>query len=589
MSKLLQGLAVALLCTWSANAGLVIVRDNSINAGDNVTWTNDNMYILDGPVFVESTAVLTIEPGVVIKGKQELDATEGTALIVCRGAKIYAEGTDKEPIIFTAFRDDPKNHAEEWEVEENKENYLDRGLWGGVIILGNAPINNVGGEYNIEGLPEEETRGRYGGNDEDDTSGVLRYVSIRFGGFQFGTVGNNEINGLTLGGVGRGTVIEFVEVWCNLDDGFEFFGGTVNTRYLAAIGCGDDAFDWDDGFRGRGQYWYGQHLGGKDGGDYLGEFDGGASMQEPLTIPVVSNGTFIGNGARKLMLFREGTGGKFYNCYFANQEHGIDLDNTVEQRVSAGDLCIKNSVFWAIGLEGASRNKFWYPENPQNGIIAERKYFADSVQYIWNNIVADVPLVVKPSDVSFQPGWERVRTFGKGEELIVEVAPGIDWRATEFGDMVSKEFTFAEHVEADGTGFLEETTFKGAFTPFKPLWLRHWSALDNYGFLDSTYIDSGAIRTLEIAHTSSTERNSQISLRMIGNSQRIVQFNLSDAGPVSINLYAANGKRISIMQERNFTVGKHEISLTDAHLRSGVYVCELRSQSGVFRSKMMVY
>ena len=137
-----------------------------------------------------------------------------------------------------------------------------RGLWGGIIVLGDATTNvdrssdsNLeAGENFIEGLPDPTvgggTRGVYGGDDDNDNSGTFRWISIRHGGTNLAT--DNEINGLTLGAVGRGTIIEYIEVYCNLDDGYEWFGGTVDTRYLVSVFNNDDAFDIDEGFRGRG-------------------------------------------------------------------------------------------------------------------------------------------------------------------------------------------------------------------------------------------------------------------------------------------------------------------------------------------------
>ena len=135
---------------------------------------------------------------------------------------------------------------------------------------------------NIEGIDINEPRGAFGGSDEADSSGVLRYVSIRHGGTLIGA--DNEINGLTLGAVGSGTTVEFVEVFANLDDGIEFFGGTVNTRYLVVAYCGDDSFDYDQGFRGKGQYWFTiQDADSGDGGEHDGDIDD--DTRTPLSPP----------------------------------------------------------------------------------------------------------------------------------------------------------------------------------------------------------------------------------------------------------------------------------------------------------------
>ena len=228
LKKLLTMLVLTLLASGAFAQSTVTVTDDDIN-GD-VTWTANNTYVLDGFVFVEDGETLTIEPGTVIKGKPG-QAENSSALIIAQGGKIYANGTPSKPIIFTAEADNLNGNLP-----------LDtRGLWGGVIVLGKAGINTATGVGQIEGIPSTEPRGAYGGNDDTDNSGVIRYVSIRYGGTDIGE--GNEINGLTMAGVGSGTRIEYVEVFNNKDDGFEWFGGTVNCKYLVSAFNGDDAFD----------------------------------------------------------------------------------------------------------------------------------------------------------------------------------------------------------------------------------------------------------------------------------------------------------------------------------------------------------
>ena len=207
-----------------------------------VTWTKDREYLVEGPLFVNEGQVLTIEAGTVVRfrtGKGE----NASALIVSRGGKIIARGTPAEPVIFTAEADDLNGSLEKDAT----------GLWGGIIILGNAPVNILAGEGYMEGIPVSEPRGYFGGPDPNDNSGVLKYISIRHSGTNIGE--GNEINGLTLAGVGRGTEIDYLEVISTADDGVEIFGGTVNLRHMVVSGCTDDAFDYDLGWTGYGQFW----------------------------------------------------------------------------------------------------------------------------------------------------------------------------------------------------------------------------------------------------------------------------------------------------------------------------------------------
>ena len=199
-------------------------------------WVSDSTYEMVGKVVVDSGVTLTIDSCTTILAR-EGQGSSASALIVARGGKIMAEGTESCPIIFTSVL------SEEVTLDET-----DMGLWGGIVILGNAPISADASPANIEGVPVNEDYGLYGGDDQTDNSGVFTYVSIRHAGALIGD--GNELNGLTLGGVGRGTTISNIEVVANLDDGIEFFGGCVNASNLIVWAQGDDAFDVDQGWFG---------------------------------------------------------------------------------------------------------------------------------------------------------------------------------------------------------------------------------------------------------------------------------------------------------------------------------------------------
>ena len=221
----------------------VVTKAGLITADE--TWTSNNIYILAGKVVVDDGATLTIEPGTIIKGETGTGSL-ASALIVARGGMIMAEGTSEKPIIFTS-------RQVNIEVGQSAGTNLDEnssGLWGGVLILGKAKGSFKGDvtEVQIEGIPAGDEFGLYGGDDDDDNSGVFKYVSIRHGGALIGE--GNEINGLTLGAVGRGTVIENVEIVANVDDGVEFFGGTVNASNLLVWAQGDDGLDIDQSYAG---------------------------------------------------------------------------------------------------------------------------------------------------------------------------------------------------------------------------------------------------------------------------------------------------------------------------------------------------
>ncbi len=211
----------------------------------NTTWLKNRIYTMSGKVIVPSGVTLTIEAGAIIKGAEGQDAN-ASALVVARGGKLMAQGTAAEPIIFTSVLDD----IQPGQLVGSNLTKTQNELWGGVIICGNAPSSTENGdtEGNIEGIPADAGYGKYGGTDAADNSGTLTYVSIRHGGITIGE--GNEINGLTLGGVGTGTTISNVEVYATLDDGIECFGGTVNIDNALVYYQGDDGIDLDQNYSG---------------------------------------------------------------------------------------------------------------------------------------------------------------------------------------------------------------------------------------------------------------------------------------------------------------------------------------------------
>lgn len=198
-------------------------------------WYADTAYEMAGKVVVEEGATLFIEAGTTIQARDG-QGSVSTALIIAQGGKIEAVGTPQAPIVFTSIYD-------QGQLDES-----DQGLWGGIVILGKAPISADATPSLIEGIPANVGYGEYGGTDATDNSGVLKYISIRHAGTLLGD--GNELNGLTLGGVGSGTVIDNIEVVGNLDDGIEFFGGCVDASNLLVWAQGDDAFDIDQAYAG---------------------------------------------------------------------------------------------------------------------------------------------------------------------------------------------------------------------------------------------------------------------------------------------------------------------------------------------------
>ena len=282
------------------------------NITANTTWETGKTYILTTRIAVVSGVTLTIQPGVVVKGEAGTGAN-ATALLIARGGKLMAEGTATNPIIFTSIADEITQGQI---VSPNLDPSLN-GLWGGLLILGRAPISADAEAVQIEGIPASDQNGLYGGTDAADNSGVIKYVSIRHGGANIGE--GNEINGLTLGGVGSGTVIENVEVVSNQDDGIEWFGGSVNVKNAIVWNAGDDAIDTD-------QSWSGtlDNFVVANPGDECFELDGPEGTMEGKH--TIKNGTVYAMDADGLVDNDANSYVDMMNVYFRDIKAGQDFD-----------------------------------------------------------------------------------------------------------------------------------------------------------------------------------------------------------------------------------------------------------------------
>jgi hypothetical protein len=286
----------------------------------NTTWKETEKYLLKGFVYVESGATLTIEAGTIVLGDK---VTKGT-LIVKPGAKIIARGTSTKPIVFTSSQD------------KGSRNYGD---WGGIIMLGNAPVNKT--PATIEG----ENISTFGGTNAGDNSGVLKYVRIEFAGIAFET--DKEINGLTLGGVGSGTEIDFVQVSYSGDDAYEWFGGSVNAKHLISYKTLDDDFDTDWGYSGNVQFGFSlrdpnvaDQCSCSDSNGFESDNDASGSTASPQTSAKFANiSVFIAPGAvntkyRSALRLRRNTAVSVYNSIFVGDwqaRGGLELEGTATQ------------------------------------------------------------------------------------------------------------------------------------------------------------------------------------------------------------------------------------------------------------------
>jgi hypothetical protein len=535
----------------------ITIKDSDLEAGQAYTWTKDNVYLLDGYVFLEAGGILNIEAGTVIKGL--VDPTNGSdnasALIIGKGAQIFAEGTADAPIIFTAEDDDVS--------DPNDFLVSDRGEWGGLIILGDAPINNEGGATNIEGIPSDNNKATYGGSNVSDNSGVLKYVSIRHGGAVLQA--NDEINGLTLGGVGDETVIDYIEVIANDDDGIEWFGGTVDVKHAIVAFCADDAMDTDDGWAGRLQY--GFVIQGDDRADNGGEHDGGsASNMSNFSDPVFANCTYIGSGSENngkdglknghALHFKEKAGGAYYNSIFteyANQAIEVeDIPSTegfdAYENMQNDLLIINNNIWWNFGEGGNSLADFILITNGGDDADA-----SDLIQHILdnNNSIED-PLLGGIS-----------RTDDNGLDPTLQ----------------------ANSPAADGAITLTDTWFddvpyQGAFGTEN--WALGWTATDEYGFFGD--LVSGIY--------DPTTKQNLLSIDISPNPAKDVAtilLDLEEKTNINISIYNITGALIDIvMENQNLPKGKYTYNLDVNKYNNGLYFISFSDQHSVYSKKIMI-
>jgi len=484
--------------------------------------TSNNEYHLDGIVIVSPGVTLTIDPGTVVRGWNETDtsvANRPGCLIIDRGAKIYANGTAQKPIIFTDRWDNNvpgqtagkvtrtwtyRSGGSSSKVLTNHEYDYSKlgahhGYWGGLVVCGKAFINmnkSTAGTVGVLGQSTMLVEGvgsaagvSGGGNNDDDSSGVIKYVVLRYGGYTLAS--GSEINGLTLYGVGRGTELHHVEVYNNQDDGIEWFGGTVNGKYLVVWGAGDDIFDSDCGFRGKNQFLFGvqQNMGGskfETGASDKGmEMDGSeyppsatpltTGSQEPFSASSWYNVTLIGwdsvstdasvkrNGA---VVMRDNASAQIKNSLFLNfGVFGGMIENVSGRgnyhsnyRFLTGNMSPNMPTNTAIYINGATvDNQFLY-QGQQPG---QQACLQDSVFYIngiTRPVIADMGGTPDLPLMGEKEGKGPIYTGGESFDFMaaafnnVDLIPGDD-------TLPIKSLTTTAYASSNAWGSASNATF----------------------------------------------------------------------------------------------------------------------------------
>jgi len=368
---------------------------------DNITLSKDILWALEDEVIIggdnENSAILTIESGTKVFGQSGDDY-----LFISRGSQIYARGTQDEPIIFTSKKDiiglATKHH---------------KGEWGGLVIAGNAPTN-------VEGVEQFEfalSGGKFGGDKPHDSSGVLSYILIKYAGNEVGL--DKELNGLSLGGVGDKTMIDYIEVYNNFDDGIELWGGTVNLKHIVLIGNGDDNIDTDHGYRGKMQYVYikqttttSRNPRGIEADNLSANFSAA-----PVSKPIIANFEMHGSASsHEGILLRRGSGAMLINGYV----DGFNKCFGVRDRASAKKGNIKlqsvtlnscnDEIFSYKRATGVDKQKvkdifFQDPSNTVNSITQ-----AKNVQEVTQNLFFDEAAFI--GAYSNEDDWRQGWTVG---------------------------------------------------------------------------------------------------------------------------------------------------------------------------------
>ncbi len=449
---------------------------------DNTILSEDNIYILDERVYVPDGKSLTILPGTIIKGGEGQGA-DAKVLVVTRGGKIFANGTAEKPIVFTTIEDPIQDVT-----VGSSYSVLHKEKWGGLVILGKAynsieigdinpesPGNLIGEENGLgymEGLPQPDPRHWYGAEswntdgtpifDDNDNSGVIRYVSVRHGGTEIAT--NNEINGITLGSVGRGTVLEHVEVVSNGDDGIEIFGGTVDIKYASILFCEDDYIDWDQGYNGRGQFIFGVQLQTTTGdsittvGDNGMECDGDDGPRSlpgfKLSDPRFYNVTILGDGSGsdKGLELKERTRGTIANSILANFGISLDMEQDGEKKPGGVDVQLYNNLFLNCGPYPVQGAGFGLTPAQEAQLVTDNNVFSTATDIIDDQFTLNVT--------------------GTGA-LATNVADAFN-AVPAAGNAVIED---AHPTPVDN--FFEYAPYRGAFAPGAKAWNDGWSKMED--------------------------------------------------------------------------------------------------------------
>lgn len=506
---------------------------------EDMTLKNTEAYLLTGIVYVKNGATLTIEKGTVIFG--DTLTNQRGVLVITREGKINAIGTETEPIVFTSPRKQGEKRSQDW---------------GGLVIFGKAPINQPAGTRYEGGIienPNDAEDAKFGGTDKEHSSGILQYVRIEFAGFPMQI--DREVNGLTLGGVGRGTTLDHIQVSYSGDDSYEWFGGTVNAKYLLAYRGLDDDFDCDFGYSGNVQFGVAirdANLADKSQSNgFEVDNDGTGTNAAPFTSAVFSNMTMIGpmeNANSKVNAFfgraahlRRNCKINIYNSLFMGWPTGVYIDGqSTADNAAAGELNFKYNLVQAYGAKATA-----YADIASNISGFDMEAYFNSGKNIHIARTQDAALADP-----FNPEKPNAAPLA-GSPLV---------SGANFSDSRLKDPFFAA------------TAYRGAVDPadnwLGKAWLNFDPVNTNYKPYSGTLVSgykASALHVEAYPNPFATVLN--------------VRFLLPKSQELHICLTDAMGRQAVRLSAGRYAEGEHAIQIPCAELEDGLYLLQINGQS----------
>jgi hypothetical protein len=571
---LTAALLVSTSATFARNITPVTVQGDITT---NTHWTNDKQYLLKGSVYVDSNATLTIDSGVTVFGDK---ATKGT-LIIERGAKIYANGTKKYPVIFTS-NENPASR--------------DIGDWGGLVICGKCPTNWQG-DHQVEG----GLRSFYGGNDPNDNSGRLSYVRIEFGGIAFSP--DNEVNSLSLYAVGSGTQIDHVQCSYNGDDAIEWFGGTVNAKYLVTYKTVDDDFDNDLNFSGKVQFglsvrapYVSDGVSGSKGMEsdayQGGTYSGTTYLASMANTSVWSNITWVGpqktpgtsqhNSASNIagIQIRRGSGASILNSIVLGWPVGLLIDESSSSygstvaNITSGSLQFRNNIIAGVVNSKGPRDIFYVKDGARNNtpVVTSADTtasgnpanpfnpFAGPYNFLLNGPFGNR---INPLDNAVTGGLNLTDPFNAG---IPNPMP-----ATGSPALSGADFT---NNKASDTWFTP-TSYVGGFGTDN--WLDMWTEFSpvnaNYDVLRGNDQGVGINNIATSVNQVTVYPNPAANFA-------VVTFNVTERTKMTVGLYDITGKQVAEVLNGEETVGTHSANIDLSNVPAGYYMVRIATAAG---------